>query len=201
MEHGTNGHVAAKPRQVVAGIQVVESVYKVERPVYEDVVVQVPKFVDKQVELPVGWDKLIQELTQDIANSLIDKCLAAIDKRLDAAINDRIKQIEVPKIIEREVVNVIKKDIEVTNAVIKDKPVTNAVIKDVEVKNAVVKDITVLNAVVEDVPIKNAVIEDVHVNRAIITEVPVVNAKIKDKVIEAISIKWVKPDGSPDNER
>ena len=176
------------------GVKVKEVDYIVKNPVFEDVKIDRPFYVEKPIEIPVGLENALN----DIAIMLYERIIKKIDTELITVIDRRLKEVQVPKIIYKEEVNVVKIDVPVTNAVIKDVHVTNAIVEDVKVKNVVLEDVKVYNAVVEDVSVKNAVVEDVIVRNAIITDVPVANAKIKDVFVECVKPKWLKLDGSDD---
>ena len=185
-------------RNVIAGLKVIETEYRVLRPAFEEVKIDRPVYVDKQIDVPVGFENVLKYFADQIAQKAAEKCVEIITGRLDKAIDARIKEIELPKITYKEELHVTQIDKEVVNAVIRDQEVINSVIRNQEVINAVIIDKPVVNAVIEDVKMQNAVIEDVFVKNAVVTEVPVVNAKIRDIIVEAVNIKWLKPDGTPD---
>jgi hypothetical protein len=181
-----------------SGLKIVEAEIRVERPDYVDVEVEKPVYVDKEISVPVGFEEVANKIAEDLYEKIMIKVLGAMDKQLIAAIDKRLTEIEAPKIVYKEELNVIKKDVEVANAVVKDVQVTNAIVTDVPVKNAVVEDYKVINAVVTDVNIKNAIVEDVEVSNAVVVEVPVVHSNIKTRTVEAVNIKWLKPNGEAD---
>ena len=188
MEATSNGKRITE-REIVAGLKVIETEYRVERPVYEDVVVQRAVFEDKKVEVPVGLEETIKEL----AKQIYDKLEAQIDGLLAKAITKRIAEIEQPKVVYKDFV--IEKPIfrqvdvpvdrvkfvdrEVINPVIVDKQVTNAVIKDVEVERPVYKE--------RVVPVPK------------FEEVIIQKPKWVDKEVTAIHLKYVDPKGNPEN--
>lgn len=150
-------------------INVVETPYRVDRPIFHDYEVKRPKFVDEPIKVPVGWEEVINTLAEDMAKSVLDKVECLIVERLDRVIDRRLKEIEVPKITVIEETHVVYRDLDVPRAVIRNVPVTNSIITDVQVTNAVIKDVKVLNAVVEDIHVKNAVIENVPVKNLIMS--------------------------------
>lgn len=193
---GTTNARKTQVEKVMAeiGVKVKEIEYVVKKPVFEEVRIEKPFYVEKPIEIPVGLENALN----DIAVTLYEKIIQKIDVSLQSVISNRLKEIEVPKIIQREKVVITKIDVPVKNAVIQDVQVKNAIVTDVPIKNAIVVDYKVLNAVIEDVLVKNAVVEDVVVRNAVITDVPVANAKIKDITVECVKPKWLKPDGTPD---
>lgn len=165
-------------REIIAGIKLVETQVRVNVPVFEDYPVKRPVFQDEVIKIPTGYDTVINALTLDISDKILANVLKKLDEKLASAIDERIKEIKVPKITEELVVKY--KDVEVEKPVFKDvdvsrpnyidKEVTNPILKDVEVINAIPIDKTVINAIVKDVQVTNAIIRDVEVERAIIRE-------------------------------
>lgn len=147
--------------------------YQVDKPVFIPYEVKTPVFIDEQIRVPVGWDKVINELALEISKSILAQVEEMLKARFDKAIDNRIKEIEVPKIIIREEVQVIYKPFELQIPNMKVVDVTNAIIKDVHVNNAIIKNVPVINAIIEDVQVQNAVVEDVIVKNAIIQDVVV----------------------------
>lgn len=154
---------------ITGSVKIIEIPYKVDKPVFKDVDVKVPRFIEEQVKVPTGWDKVINEIALEISHGLYNEIERLVNEKMTTMITERLKEVVVPKIIEREEVKVTVKDVEVLNAVVKDVPVTNAVITDKEVTNCVIVDKTVINAVIEDVHVKNAVIEDVAIKNFVLT--------------------------------
>lgn len=179
--------------EVVAGLRIIESEVRIDRPVFVDMEVKIPKFIEEKLSIPVGFDTL----ANDIADLLYHKIQSLVTSKLEAslksAIDERIKEISVPKIIYKDEVTV--KNVEVLNAVVKDVHVNNAVITDVQVKNAVVENINLKNAVVQDVSVINAVISNVPVTNAIIKDVEVQNAILKHKTVDVIHPRYVNLSG------
>ena len=55
----------AKPntvKEVVASVKVIESEYRVMRPVFVDTKIEKPIYVERKVEVPTGIDELVLEL-------------------------------------------------------------------------------------------------------------------------------------------
>jgi len=185
-----------KEIQIVAGLKVIETEYRVKVPVFEDVHIDRPVFVDKKIELPVGFEAIANEMALKIADRVMDNILLVIDARLDRAIDQRIKEITYPKLVEELKVTIkevdVEKpvyiDVEVQRPVFKDYEVINPVRKDVEVINAVIADKTVINAIIKDVQMTNAIIKDVEVERAI----------IREKVVDVIHPRYLNMKGEPD---
>lgn len=186
--------------ELVGALKVVETEVQVERPNFHDVKVERAIFVDKPVERPFGIERLVEKLSEEIANKAVMKCLEKLDSSLAAAIDKRLKEITAPKIIFKEELKIVEKPYEVMQPVFKTKEIAVAKFRDIEIDRAIIKNVPVTNAIIRDVPIKNAVIEDVAVKNAIIQDVPVINAKIKNQTVEAIRPRWLKPDGKPDDE-
>lgn len=146
--------------------------YRVHKPVYEEFIVKVPKFIDTPIKMPTGYDAVINEIALEISTGLYNKIESMIKEKLDKALDSRFKEIEVPKVIYRE--EVVKHDIHVNNAIV----------KDVHVNNAVVTNVPINNPIPVDVPYNNAVVKDIEVINAVITQVPVTHCVIVDKIIE-----------------
>ena len=177
--------------KVVSSINVIEKDYQVDRPVFNNVVVDRPIFKDKEIEIPTGWNVVIDRLTTTISDSILNKVLKVIDERVSKSIEGRLKEIEAPKIIWKEELKVITKEVTVEKPVYKNVEVKNAVLVDVKVNNAVVTDVLVTNAKIKDVEVTNAIVKDVEVKNAVIMNIPVTNAILVDKEVEVIRPKYV----------
>lgn len=184
-----NGYELSKAVKEI-GLKIIETPVKVNKPVFEDTVIERPVFTDKPINVPVGFE----EIAEKIADSVMEKIIL----KLNEVISQIPKMVEVPKIVYKEELTVTKVPVEVINPVMRDVEVKNVILKDTEVVNPVLVDRQIINPVIEDVIVKNAIVEDVSVRNAIVTDVPVTNAKIKDVVVEAVKVKWLKPDGSPE---
>ena len=180
---------------VVGSIKVIETPYRVAQPVFEEIIVKVPKFIEEDVKIPTGVDKMMVEMATEIADKIMANIESIITARLDAAIDQRIKEIKTPKFVEELIVT--KRDIEVERPVWKDIDVNRAVIHDVQVVNSVIIDKTVVNAVIEDVAVKNAIITDVQLNNAIIKDVEVERAVIREKIVDVIHPRYLDLQGKP----
>jgi hypothetical protein len=185
-----------KETTIVGSIKVIETEYQVKSPVFQDVVVERPIFVDKKIEIPSEWDKVIDELTHRIADRLMDKVELVLGARLDRAIDQRIKEIKSPKIVEELVINKINVDVQ--HPVFTDIEVQRPVFKEYEVKNPVIKDVEVINAVIVDRTVINSIITDQKITNAIITDVPVERAVIREKVVDVIHPRYLKLNGEPE---
>ena len=193
METGSqNGNGVTE--RVISGIKVIETEYKVQRPVFEDVKVDRISYVNKQVEVPAGLEKVIIQLAEELASKTLEKCLAIIDAKLEKAIDKRISEIELPKIVYREEYKDIKidrpfySDVEVIRPKFVDKEVINPILVDKQVANAVIEDVEVTNAILKDRVIINPVFEDVVIQKP----------KFVDKEVTAIHIKYVDMKGNPE---
>lgn len=181
---------------VVSGIKIIQTEYKVKAPVFEDVIVERPVFIEKKIEIPSEWDKVIQEITLKISDKLMDNIELVLSARLDHAIDQRIKEIKSPKIVEE--VTIVTREINVEKPVYVDIEVQRPVFKDYEVKNPITKDVEVINAVIADKTVINAVIIDRQMTNAIIKDVEVERAIIREKVIDVIHPRYLKMDGTPE---
>lgn len=126
-------------------------------PKFVEVEVPVAKFVDKPIEVPSGWNQVINELALEISTNIYKHLEKMMNEKMTVMINERLKEVVVPKVIQREEIVVRHIDVPCERAVIKDVPVTNAIITDKEITNAIIKDVHVINAIIEDVPVKSAV--------------------------------------------
>ena len=184
MEQRNTLHDRVKEVEVVSGIKVIQTEYSVKVPVFEEVIVERPVFKDKQIEIPAGFDRVINAISLELADKITANVLAKVDDLLQKAIQDRLTSITYPKLIEEVKVNYIPvsvekpifKDVEVERPIFIDKPIINPIPKDVEVTNAVIIDRPVINAMIEDVRVTNAIIKDVEVERAV----------VREKVVEVI---------------
>ena len=177
-------------REVVAGIKVIESVYRVDKPIFQDVKVDRAIFVDKQVDVPVGMEKVIIAITNEIVTKVLEK--------IDAALIARLKQIEVPKIIYKEEVNIITKDVQVNNAIITDVLVNNAVLQDYVIKNVILEDVAVLNPVLVDTIVVNAILKERIIINPIFEDVVIQRPKFVEKEIVVIHPKYIDMKGNPE---
>src|SRR3990167_8157976 len=112
-ETGSKSTVKTHETEIISGIKVIESEYRVERPVFEDVKIQRAVFEEKKINIPVGFEEVASEIAEVVAKKIVEKMTERFDQILDKVITNRVKEVEVPKIIHREEVNVIKKDVEV----------------------------------------------------------------------------------------
>lgn len=184
-----------KEIQIVAGLKVVETEYRVQSPVFEEVIVKVPKFIDEPVKVPSGIDDLIETLTEQISKKVLDKIELQIGGRLDKVIDQRIKEIKVPKIIEELTINTreveiekpVYREVEITKPIYKEVEIINPIMKNQEIINAVIVDQTVINAIIKDIPMTNAIIKDVEVERAV----------IREKVVDVIHPRYLDLKGNP----
>lgn len=165
--------------EVVAGLKVVTTEYRVKAAVFEDEVVKRPVFVDEIIKVPVGYDKVINELALEISKSVIaiteqvlNKQIKMLEEKIEALSNIRTQEklviIDVPVDVEKP--NYVTKDVIVERVVMIDKQVINPVLKDVEVINPIIIDKAVTNSVITDIRVTNAIIKDVEVERAVIRE-------------------------------
>ena len=182
--------------QIVAGLKVVETEYRVQVPVFTEVQIDKPVFVETPLAVPTEWDKTIEEMTHRIADKIMDKIELVLSARLDRAIDQRIKEIKSPKIVEE--LNIIHKDVNVERPIFTDVKVDRPVFVDYEIKNPIVKDVEVINAVVVDRTVVNAIITDQKMTNAIIKDVEVERAVIRDKVLDVIHPRYLKLNGEPE---
>jgi len=199
METG-NQPAGTREREIIAGLKVIESEVRVQRPVFQDVEIMKPVFIERPVEIPVGLEKFIVELADSLADQIVGKCLLMIDQKLEKAIEARIKEVEAPRITYREEVNVVTKDVPVTNAVITDVPVKNAVLEDVIVKNPIIQDVPVLNAVLKDIEVEIPVYKDRIVINPKFEDVVIQKPKFVEKEIVVIHPKYIDMKGNPEPE-
>jgi len=185
-----NGAEAVK--EVVSSIKVVESIYRVDRPVFKDVTIDRPVFKDKVVEVPVGIEALITELVDTIASRVLIK----LDEKLAKAIDERISTIKAPKVIEE--VSVVYKEVLLDKPIYKDVEVSRPVYVDKEILNPIIKDVPVINAKIEDVTVINAVLQDRVVINPKFEDVVIQKPKFVDKEVTVISLKYVDMKGNPE---
>jgi len=185
-----------KETVVIGSIRLQEIPFKVKSPVFEDIVISRPTFVDKPIEVPVGFDEIANELTERIAKKILDKIELTIGARLDKAIDERISSIKSPKIIEE--VHVTYKDIELERPTFVDIEISRPTYVDREVINPILKDVSVVNAKIEDVTVINAVITDQKITNAIIKDVEVERAVIREKVVDVIHPRYLNLKGEPE---
>ena len=190
MEAGNPNNGNGKTREIVAGIKVIESEYRVQRPVFEDVKVDRVCYVDKQVEVPVGLEKVCVQL----ADEIFSKVLALVDGKLEKAISARIKEIEFPKITYKEEV----KTIEVEKVVLKDVEVLNPKLKDVEVLNPILVDKKVVNPVFIDAEVERPIFKDRVIINPTFEDVIITKPKYIEKEIVVIHPKYIDMKGNPE---
>ena len=184
-----------KITEIIAGINLVECPYEVKVPVFTEVTVEKPIFKDKQIDVPQGFDKVVNLLALDLAEKVVQHVIAKLDERLEKAIETRLKEISYPKLVEK--VTVTEVPISVDRAVFKDVTVERPIFVDKEVINPVRKDVEYVNAVIIDKPVINAVIEDIRVTNAIVKDVEVERAVIREKTIDVIHKNCFSADGKP----
>lgn len=175
---------------IVGGIRVVETEYRVNKPVFEDFKVDRPVYVDKKIEIPVG----MQDALERLATMVTDKVLAKLDEKLADAITKRVSDIEVPKIVYKVVEELVQverptyKDVEVIRPTFIDKEIINPVLVDKEITNAVVKDVEVERPVFKDRVVIQPIFEDVKIDKPVFV----------DKEIVVIHPKYVDMKGIPE---
>lgn len=180
---------------IVAGLKLVTSEYKVKVPVFEDEVVKRPVFVAEEIKVPTGWDRVTNALALEICQTILKNLEPAIISKIDEAIKGRIDTIKVPKIVEE--LKVVEKEVAVERPVFTDVEVERPVFKNVEVINPVRKDVEVVNALIIDKPVINAVVEDIRVTNAIIKDVEVERAVVREKVVEVLHKNCLCEHGRP----
>jgi len=195
MEIKANQDGRVKETEVIGGFKLIQTEVKVKSPVFEDypvkvpvfqnVEVKVPVFVDEPIKVPTGLEETINALTLSIAEKILNKVQAGLKEAMDKAIDERIKEIKYPKLVEELKVNYV--DVQVDRPVFKNVEVINPIRKDVEVTNAIIIDKPVLNAVIEDIRVTNAIIKDVEVERAV----------VREKTIEVIHKQCLDSKGNP----
>jgi len=193
METGTFGK-KVNEREIVAGVKVIETEYRVQRPIFEDVIIEKPVYANKQIEVPVGIEKTLDSMAVILYERIMEKISATLDKKLADAIDKRIKEIEVPEIIykkEEKIISVevpVFKDIEIERPVFKDREILNPILKDVEVTNAVLKDIEVEKPVFKERVVIQPIFEEVVIEKP----------KFIQKEITVISPKYIDMKGNPE---
>lgn len=197
METINNGSVS-KEREVIAGIKIIESEYRVSKPIYEEKIVSVPKYVERQVEIPSGIEHMVIALAESIAVKTLDKCLSLLDEKLAKAIEERVKEIVVPKITYKEELNIITKDVPVTNAVITDKQVINAIINDKDIINPILIDKKMINPIFKDVVIERPTYQDRIVINPKFEDIVIQKPKFVEKEIVVIHPKYIDMQGNPE---
>ena len=183
-----------KELEVMAGLKLIETEYKVKVPVFEDVQVKVPKFVEEPIKVPVGFDQVVNALALELAEKVTNKVEELLDKRLKLAIDERIKEIKAPKIVEELVIK--PKEVEVEKPFYTTVEISRPVYVDKTIINPVLKDVEVVNAKIVDKIVENAVVTDVHLTNAIIKDVEVERAVIREKVIDVIHPRYLDLKGN-----
>ena len=185
-----------KETLVVGSIRLLEQPFKVKTPVFEDEIVKRAIFVDHEVKVPVGYDKVVNELALEISKSVMaiikvemDKQTKMLEEKIALLRNIKTEEEVILKTKEVIVEKPVYKDvtIEVIRPVYVDKEVINPILKNVEVENAIIIDKAVTNAVITDIRVTNAIIKDVEVERAV----------IREKVIEVIHKNCLDSAGNP----
>ena len=174
-----------KEIQIVAGLKVVETEYRVKSAVFEDEIVKRPVFVEHEVKVPVGFDKIVNELALEISKTVIAITEAALNKQIKM-LEDKIQTLSNIKTEEKLIVKHIPVDVEKPNFVVRDIAVERPVYVDKEIINPVLKNVDVTNAIVIDKAVTNCVVTDIRVTNAIIKDVEVERAVIREKVIDVI---------------
>lgn len=182
-----------KEYKIVSSIKVVEEEIEIKRPTFVDIVVERPIFHEKQVDIPVGLESLVEKLAISLAETAISHVVNSLEKKLDQAIDKRLTEVQVPKIIEQ--VNIVTRDVFVDKPIFKEVEVQRAVVKDVEVLNAVVKDVLVNNAIVNDIEVNNPVFKDVTVINPVFKDITIDRPVYVDKEIIAIHPKYIDLQG------
>ena len=156
-------------------VKIVEVPYSVQVPVFKEVVVDVPKYVDFPVQVPTGYEAIIDALAYRISDKIYsmvqERVIKDLSGALDKVLDERLTQVRVPKIIEEvkvnerviEVERVTFKDVEVERPIFQDKVIINPILKNVEVTNPVLVDKPVLNCIITDINVTNAIIKEVEV--------------------------------------
>ena len=185
-----------KEVEVVSGFKLIQTEYKVKTPVFEEVTIQRPIFVDHEVKIPVGYDKVVNELALEISKAVLaivqtsmDKQVKLLEDKISSLRNIKTEEEVILKTKEVIVEKPVYKDveIEVSRPVYVDKEVINPILKNVDVENAIIIDKAVTNAVITDIRVTNAIIKDVEVERAV----------IREKVIEVIHKNCLDSAGNP----
>lgn len=181
--------------EIIGGIKLITSEVNVQVPVFVEVPIDKPVYVAKEIEIPTGWDRVINALALELCDKIITHVTAQINTKLDAAIRGRLDTITVPKIVEE--LNVTYKDVAVERPVFTDVAIDRPVFKDKTIINPVTKDVEVINALIIDKPVLNAVINDIRVTNAIIKDVEVERAVIREKVVEVVHKNCIDASGNP----
>lgn len=181
--------------EILAGIKLVRTEVRVQTPVFEEVTIQKPKFEEVVVKVPVGFDKVANDMALEISKTVLALVETQLNQKLDRIIDDKLASLKNVKIVEEVTVN--HRDVEVERPVYKDVEVSVPKFVDKEVINPVLKDVTVTNAILVDKAVTNAIVQDVRVTNAIITDVEVERAVIREKVIEVLHKTCLDQNGNP----
>ena len=179
-------------REVVGSVTILETKYEVKVPDFKDVEVDRPVYVEKEIEIPVGMEAALTKIADQISEKVLTRVTEYMQQRLDSAIEDRIKTIEHPRIV--------YKDVDVDRPVFKDVEVDRPLFKDREIINPVLKDVEVTNAVIKDVEVERAVFKERVVIQPVFEEVIISKPVYKDKEITVIHPKYIDMKGNPENE-
>lgn len=194
MEHINGAKEKVKELEVMAGLKLVQTEYRVQVPVFEPVVVKQPKFVEEVIKIPTGYDTVINALALELSDKVMNKMISMVTEKLEKVIDERIKEVKSPKIVEELVVKY--KEVEVEKPVYKNVDVDLPKFVDREVINPVLVNKDVTNAVIIDKPVVNAIVEDVKVTNAIIKDVEVERAIIREKIVDVIHPRYLDLKGN-----
>lgn len=192
MQINNNIHDRTKETEVVSGLKIITSEYKVKVPVFENFNVKVPIFIEEKIKVPVGGEKLIEEIASSISKSImlkVDNYINDINKKID----EKFKELKSTRIVEEIIIT--HKDVEIEKPVFKEIQITKPVYIDKEVINPVLKNVSVINAIITDKPVINAVITDVKINNAIIKDIEVEKAVIREKIVDVIHPRYLNLNG------
>jgi hypothetical protein len=175
-----------KEIQIVAGLKVIETEYRVRSPIFEEIVVKVPKFIEEPIKLPTGFDTIADVIAEDIAEKVLQRVSSLIDSKLSLAIDERVKEIKVPKITEEVIMRY--KDVEVERPIYRDREIVldKVTLVDRQIINPILKDQEIINPIIIDKMVLNSIVTDINVTNAIVRDVEVERAVVREKVIEVV---------------
>lgn len=181
-----------KEQRVIGSVRIVESEVRVQVPVFEDVKIVRPIFVEETVKVPVGYEAVMASCAEEISKLVIAK----VEKALDNMIAVKMKELKATKLVEEIVIK--HKDVIVERPIFKDVTVDRVSYRDKEILNPVLVDKPIVNAIITDKEVTNAILKDKVVVNPIYEDVIITRPKFVEKEVTAIHLKYVDPKGNPE---
>lgn len=187
----------AKETVVIGSVRIIEQPIRIKSAIFEDEIVKRAVFVDHEVKVPVGYDKVVNELALEISKAVLAIVQTSMDKQFKV-LEDKVNSLRNIKTEEEVILKIKEVEVEKPNFVTRDIPVDKVSYVDKEVINPVLKDVEVTNAIIIDKAVTNAVINDIRITNAIIKDVEVERAIIREKVVDVIHPRYLNLKGDPE---